>query len=163
MSTIIPAEIERFVIPREVLADTRELLREPGEEGLEAIVLWLGTATPAEARVLLAHRPHQIAFRSEHGVGVEVPQGALSELISALPERVFVLARLHSHPTRPYHSPVDDDNLLIAHQGAISIVVPDFARDPIELERCSVNRLDVEVGWQELSAEEVQERFLVDG
>ena len=90
-----------------------------------------------------------------------MPQDALAELISALPEGTAILARVHSHPGKAYHSDLDDTNMLIAHQGAISIVVPDFARETVRLDRCSMNVLDHETGWRELSRRQVQERFEV--
>lgn len=159
---IVPPTLRRFTLPASVLADSAVLLRESGRDGFEAIVVWVGRPLDGErAEILGAMRPRQIARRSELGVSVEVPPDALSELIEALPAETAILARLHTHPGRPYHSDLDDTNMLIAHQGAISIVVPDFAAEPIELSRCSVNILDHEQGWRELGSAEVARRFIV--
>ena len=160
--TVIPPDLQHIEVPRRVLDETRELLAELGDEGLESTVLWVGRVIgPQTAGVLGAVRPRQVAYRGEDGLAVEVPQDALSELISALPEGVFVLARVHSHPGAAYHSQLDDTNMLIAHEGAISIVVPDFAREPIDLARCSVNELRHDKGWVELGAATVRERLRV--
>lgn len=154
--------LKSYLIPEKILMVSRELLAEPGEEGLEAAVLWLGTERRGgEVEILAAHMPEQIAYRSSEGVAVTVVEEALSALIGALPEGIFVPARLHTHPGRAYHSSTDDANMLLSHRGAISIVVPDFARRPIELPRCSVNELDSGHRWRELSGTEVEERFLV--
>jgi hypothetical protein len=51
--------------------------------------------------------------------------------------------------------------MIIGHPGAISIVVPDFAAEAIELVRCSVNELQRDGSWRELGADEVRERFEV--
>jgi hypothetical protein len=159
---IVPPTLRRFSVPGRVLEDTRALLAEPGEDGLECIVVWIGRPRDAEtADVLWALRPRQIAYRSDEGLAVEVPPEALLELISGLPEDTAILVRVHTHPTDAYHSPLDDTNMLISHQGAVSIVVPWFAREPIMLDRCSVNVLDHGRGWHELSPSEVQERFEV--
>lgn len=145
-----------------MLEQTREFLLERGEHGVEGAVLWLGEIIDDEtASVLAAFVPEQIARRSELGVSVEVTKEGLTRLISQLPDGIFVLIRVHSHPTGAYHSDLDDDNMLISHEGAISIVVPDYAEGPIELGRCSVNELRHDQGWRELDAAEVTERFRV--
>ncbi|MEA2372640.1 MAG: hypothetical protein QOH12_3034 [Solirubrobacteraceae bacterium] len=160
--TTIPGRLRRLDVPAEVLTETQELLREAGTEGLESTVLWLGRlVTSAVAEVLVVVRPRQVAYRTHEGVGVEVPEDALFELIAALPDGIVVLARVHTHPGTAYHSEVDDTNMLIAHDGAISIVVPDFARARIDLERCSVNELRHGEGWVELDAGAVRERLRV--
>lgn len=135
--TRLPRTLSRYIVPAQALTETRELLRGPGIDGLEAVVVWVGTVVDdSTAQIIAAVRPGQIAYRSGEGCAVEVPPQALSQLISALPTGFFVLARLHTHPGVAYHSEIDDTNMLISHQGAISIVVPDFARDPLDLRRC---------------------------
>jgi hypothetical protein len=159
---ILPHDLCSYVVPRMVLADSRCYLAGPGRRGFEAVVVWIGRPLGAgRAEVLAAIRPAQEAIRTEDGVSVRIPPDAISELISALPEGTAVLARLHTHPAEAYHSLLDDTNMLLAHRGAISIVVPDFARAPIELGRCSVNVLEDQCGWRELSTAEVAERFEV--
>jgi hypothetical protein len=51
--------------------------------------------------------------------------------------------------------------MIIAHVGAISVVVPDFARDPIDLRNCSVNELGRDGSWREFPPSEVTARFRV--
>ena len=160
--TRVPPTLRRFLIPSSVLTDSQQLLRERGELGLEAVVVWIGEVVNATtAHILAAVRPGQIAYRSEEGCAVEVPPEALSELVAALPRGFFVLARLHTHPGVAYHSEVDDTNMLISHDRAISIVVPRFARAELDLSSCSVNELRHGRGWVELSPAEVAERFEV--
>ena len=158
----VPPTLSTYTIPHRVLEDTRDLLREPGLQGFEAVVLWVGTVDDeTSATVRAAVRPGQTAVRGDQGCAVEVPPEALSALISALPPEVFVLARIHTHPGEAYHSPVDDTNMLIAHEGAVSIVVPDFATAPLDLHACSVNELRSASGWRELNGDEVHRRFLI--
>jgi hypothetical protein len=158
--TMVPPTLRRYVLAPSVLEDTYQLLHERGQQGLEAVVVWIGGIVDSEnAKIVGVIRPGQVAYAGEDGCAVEVPPDALSELISMLPEDLFVLARVHTHPGAAYHSPVDDTNMLISHNGAISIVVPNFAQEPVRLENCSVNVLRHGIGWVELPAAEVAERF----
>jgi len=160
--TMVPATLRRYLLAPGVLDDTHAMLRESGARGLEAVVVWIGgVIDPQTARIVGALRPGQIAYAGEDGCAVEVPPDALSELISLLPPELFVLARVHTHPSEAYHSPVDDQNMLISHNGAISVVVPNFALEPIDLAACSVNELRHGIGWVELPPDDVAERFVV--
>jgi hypothetical protein len=151
-----------FRVPPHVLEESRLLLAEPGLEGLEAVVLWIGRQQSENlVEILSVHMPEQLAVRTELGVAVTVLEDALSALIAALPAGMFVPARLHTHPSGAYHSSTDDDNMLLSHRGAISIVVPNFACEQIELARCSVNELDHRHRWRELNRREVDVRFMV--
>jgi hypothetical protein len=151
-----------YVIPRQVLDDTRQLLAPSRRNQVEGVVVWWGRMLHGDlARVETAFRPRQRARRSAWGLSVEVPREGITEMISLVPSGVSVLVRLHTHGTVAYHSDTDDHNMLIAHQGAISVVIPFFAREPIELASCSVNMLDHARGWVELSGDEVARRFEV--
>lgn len=159
---VIPPSLRNYLIPQHALDETRDFLRERGEKGVEGVVLWLGEVIDdMTATVLGAYVPEQIARISELGVSVEVTQEGLTRLISRLPEGVFVVIRVHSHPSDAYHSDLDDQNMLISHANAISIVVPFFAESPIVLEECSINELHHNEGWVELGDDEVARRFRV--
>lgn len=158
--TILPPTLRFYILAPNVLEDTYQLLHERGQQGLEAVVVWVGGVIDTEtAKIVGVIRPGQVAYAGDNGCAVEVPPDALSELISLLPENLFVLARVHTHPGAAYHSNVDDTNMLISHNGAISIVVPNFAQEPVRLETCSVNELRHGSGWAELTTAEVAERF----
>ncbi|GEM_PF-1173044 len=160
---VVPPTIDRWVVPRTVLDETRTLLASPGEEGCEAVVLWLGwVASPREARVTLAFPPRQIAYRTEAGLAVEIPVEEWTALALQLPPGAFVLAKVHTHAGEAYHSEVDAANPYLSHEGAVAITVPNFARDPLtDLTTCSVNvRRDRQ--WQELGEAEVREIFTIE-
>lgn len=153
---------EEFFVPRHVVELSQPLLAEPGLEGYEAVVVWVGRLRGEKSvDIVEVIRPAQIAKRSSMGCSVEIPPEALTDLIRVLEEGCFIAARLHTHPSEAYHSELDDTNMLISHAGAMSIVVPFFARDPISLKRCSVNELTRDAGWVELPPDEVKERFRV--
>jgi len=151
-----------YLVPQAVLDATYHSLRAAGDERLEGVVLWIGTRHFGSAVEIVTELvPPQIAYRSQDGVAVQIPDEAIAEIIAAVPAGFAVVARVHSHPGAAYHSPADDHNALLSHHGAVSIVVPDFARDPVHLDSCSVNERDAEHRWRELSADETLRRFQV--
>lgn len=151
------------MVPQYVLDDTRTLLAGPGEEGCEAVVLWLGwVASDHEARVTVAFPPRQVAYQTKSGLAVEIPVEEWTALALRLPRGVFVLAKVHTHAGAAYHSEVDAANPYLSHEAAVAITVANFARDPLtDLAGCSVNvRRDRR--WQELSEAEVREAFIIE-
>ncbi len=107
-----------------------------------------------------AIRPYQVARRGFVGCSVEVPPEGLFDLIRALGPSERVVVRLHSHPGDAFHSDLDDTNMLISHDGAISVVVPYFARDDLRLTDCAVFELR-EGQWVELCRDEISRGFII--
>ena len=153
-----------IVVPAGVLEETQAFLAECGREHYEGVVLWVGVVDLEDRGSIVRELiPRQYGYRSpEGGVAVQVPDDEIAAILTALPPRLLILCRVHSHPHRAYHSETDDLNRLLSHVGAISIVVPDFARSPIVLSECSINELDEAHRWRELDADEVLQRFVVD-
>jgi proteasome lid subunit RPN8/RPN11 len=160
---VLPPTITNFLLDPGMVGRTQTFLRERGQRGFEATALWIGRALDeVTGHAIVEVVPSQIARQDVLGqVSVEVPPEAISELLTMVPEDLYVLIRVHSHPGEAYHSATDDRNMLISHQGAISIVVPDFGSGPFDLGRCSVNRLDHSEGWVQLSRQDVLDRFTV--
>lgn len=150
-----------YTIPSSVITNSRETLLIAGREGLEGVVLWIGERHATHVEILSEYVPRQIAYRSDHGVAVQIPDEEIALIIARLPEGLAVACRVHSHPGEAYHSSTDDLNALLSHAGAISIVVAHFARDEIRLEHCSVNELGQDFRWRELPARETRQRFRV--
>jgi hypothetical protein len=44
-------------------------------------------------------------------------------------DRLMIAAQVHSHPKEAFHSFADDEGAFIRHLGALSFVIPYFARD----------------------------------
>jgi hypothetical protein len=149
-----------FRVNHSVVDETGEALAEIGRHGVEGVVVWIGReAVDGEVEILRAVVPTQVAFRSEDGLAVMIPDWAVSELIHDLEEGTFIPIRVHSHPCDAYHSSTDDLNRLLSHRGAISIVVPNFARSRMTLTDCSINELGDDFRWRQLPASEVARRF----
>ncbi len=151
--------IQRYVTPQMVLNDCRTFLQERGREGCEGTGLLAGYKLATHVRVSRFIAPEQRCIKSAFGVSVELTEQAHHTLIDLLlPDERFY-ARIHSHPRRAYHSEMDDGNGVLTHQGAISIVVPFFARDPILLPHCAIYRLKHGSGWLQLDVAEVTDLF----
>jgi len=151
------ASAERLTIPRAVVEETAEALREYGEHGCEGLVLWVGRivdkGTVTDARVTHCVVPPQRSIRSEDGVGYFVSSETLFELNRVLSERQLrLLAQVHSHPTDAYHSSTDDRYAIVTAQGGFSIVVPDFGKHAEDPKTWAAYRLGPD-GWTPLTAD----------
>lgn len=152
-----------FTVPATVLDATAALLYETGVSGFEGSAVWIGTVDdPATGIVMRPFRPEQVTYATPSGLGVEVTEDGLTGLISSLTAGELVLARLHTHGTGDVrHSDVDDRNLIVAHPGAISIVVPHFAAAGVDLRRCGVHILGTDHRWRRMSPTETERRFRI--
>jgi hypothetical protein len=75
--------------------------------------------------------------------------------------RMQRLAQVHTHPSAWVgHSPWDDQRAYSQAVGAISIVLPDFARNRPTLELAGVH-LRIRNGWRQLSEQEKAQRLRV--
>ncbi len=125
-------DVSRFVIPSAILDTTVQVLIEAGRDGDEAFVLWSGVLEDGGTRLrfTIATRPEQEPMVTPDGLLVVVPGTALAEVNLACYRRGEILAgQVHSHPTDAYHSTTDNHYPLVTLLGALSLVIPDFARD----------------------------------
>lgn len=143
--------IRTYIIPKTILLDTVSFLQQVGREGFEGFVLWGAVrleASQIEFRSALI--PRQRASQTEHGLLVTVEGQSLFEVNRALYDRGELLgAQVHSHPTDAYHSSTDDQYPMVTLMGALSLVVPDFARNaPGDLDRWACYRLSRRSRWE---------------
>lgn len=126
--------IKTFVVPADVVLGTAEFLREVGQRGAEGFVLWCGRKeTVDQFRFTSAYIPEQRAYKTEHGLLVVVEGEALFRMNKQLYERGEILGgQVHTHPTSAYHSDTDDHYPLVTLIGALSLVIPNFAREAPE-------------------------------
>lgn len=144
-------DVKTFVVPIDVIEETIAFLRKVGSAGYEGFVLWGGQRESNEVfRFRSTCIPEQRASRTESGLVVYVEGAALFAVNKTLFERGEVLgAQVHSHPTNAYHSELDDAYPLATLTGAISLVVPDFARNaPADIDAWAWYRLQPDNSWQ---------------
>jgi biotin carboxylase len=91
----------------------------------ECVVLFLGRRVGATIEVVDVVRPQQ-----EAGLDFfHIPPQAMRRLFNKLRKnRLMVAAQAHTHPARAFHSEADDHWAIIRHHGALSIVLPYFAK-----------------------------------
>jgi len=146
-----------LIVPKSIVEETLQYLLRGGERNCETVVLWLGRrGGPAE--------PVEQVYRPDQEVDVDyfrIPSEAVRTLMGHLRlNRLQVLCQVHSHPGEAFHSKADDKWAIVRHVGALSLVVPYFARRttlPTFFEDTATYKLDQEDRWIEVPTEQVLE------
>ena len=111
-----------LVIPVSLLEESRLFFEERGAMGCEGTAMIMSGPDGVGHRLVI---PDQRATPVPY-CSVEVTRQGKFELLAALgPEDIYV-SRIDSHPGLAFHSPTDNANPAITHEGALSIVVPFF-------------------------------------
>lgn len=146
------ANLTRVVVPRDLFEYGHSLLREIGSDGAEGLILWAGTVNEDLFRVEAVLQPAQRCVRAHEGLCVLVDGPELHRIgVWLYQRRLRLIAQLHSHPAEAYHSATDDAIPIVATEGGLSLVVPDFARGNARLDSYATYRLDGAGRWRELS------------
>ena len=144
-----------LLVPTEIVARTIDILRRGGAAECEAVVLWLGSGARGAERIAEAYRPDQIADKDFF----RIPPAAMKDLMGHLRRtRLHVVAQVHSHPGRAFHSEADDEWAIVRHRGALSLVVPRFGAGTTVvnfMDQTAIHRLSDEDRWLEVRDEEV--------
>lgn len=139
-------DVSEFIITPELLNKTTQQLRSYGQKGMEARVLWAGQPyTQNGIRITDSILPEQKVTPTE--TVVEHPEilRICRELYDL--DKILV-AQIHTHPKGAFHSKIDDDQPITTQFGSLSIVVPNYARDPPNgLDHWAIYRLDPD-GWR---------------
>jgi hypothetical protein len=134
--------IQRFRVPRNIVAQSERSLLKAGKDGYELFVLWTGRRSGDVFEVLKAHVPRQTASKTKRGLLVRVEGEALHKLNVWLYENEQELAvQIHAHPTDAYHSETDDTYPIVTTAGGMSIVAADFCRDGLLTDDSALYRL----------------------
>src|SRR5437016_2582618 len=99
------------------------LFRDAGER--ECVLLWLGRREKGVEKIVDVYRPEQIGTVDYF----EIPRNAMAALMTRLRvDGLYVVSQVHTHPEEAFHSHADDRWAIVRHVGALSIVLPRFAR-----------------------------------
>jgi hypothetical protein len=144
-------DVTRFLLDEDVILRTIAFLREVGQAGNEGFVLWSGTfEDPRTFHFRTSIIPAQEAHTTATGLLVVVPGAELFVVNRDVHSRGEVLAaQVHSHPTDAYHSTTDDRYPLVTLVGALSVVIPNFARNaPADVAEWAWLRLSAHGTWE---------------
>jgi hypothetical protein len=152
------------LIPFEVVSTTQSYLKELGSKYLEGIAYWTGLFKKSEAIVRSVIFPADYANGSTGGcsfssVNLETAFKVGNEIHK---RKECLLLQLHTHPFEAFHSYMDN-NYPISHRvGFISIVIPHFARLPMEdRSTWKVYEYKGKGKWRSLGKREVIKKFLI--
>lgn len=147
--------ITRVIMPYECICRAYDHMRRAGQQGMEGVAVFAGKENEEIFKIEQVIVPQQKAMSLEDGLLYSVDGNELHRINLWLYEnKMSLIAQIHSHPSRAYHSSTDDDYPIIATIGGLSIVVPDFASRPIHLSTWAVYRLSGQNKWVELSPTE---------
>ena len=156
--------ISKIIIPLECIQKAYELMKYAGENRVEGVALFAGYEKDNEFYISQTIIPKQTAYRLELGLLYAVDGDELHRINVWLYENnLSIIAQIHSHPNEAYHSDTDDAYPIVATKGGISIVVPRFAVDPIDINNWAVYRLSSENDWIELSYSEIKKIIQIGG
>ncbi|MDQ4123242.1 MAG: hypothetical protein M3209_17535 [Acidobacteriota bacterium] len=126
-------------ITENLLERTRVLLASFAEKGgSEGVVYWFGFELGEAAVVTTLVVPDA---DTSWGCIRTSPQANAQALFAIVGTPLMLLGQAHSHPgSGVKHSPTDDRETFASFEGAISVVVPNYGREQINLETCGIHR-----------------------
>lgn len=144
--------INKVIMPLDCIKKAYEHMRRAGQVYVEGVALFAGKEQGSIFTITETIIPEQEALRLEEGLLYLVDGDELHRINVWLYEHgLSIMVQIHSHPRDAYHSATDDTYPIVATVGGLSIVVPDFARGPIEIDTWAVYRLMPNGDWIDLS------------
>lgn len=111
-----------------------------GPEASEGIVYWFGFDTAEASVVTTLMVPDAVA---SWGCISTSAEANAEVLLSVVGTPLILIGQAHSHPGSDVrHSPIDDRQTFPRFEGAISVVVPYFARRRVDLLKCGIHRFN---------------------
>ncbi|HEX8247427.1 MAG TPA: hypothetical protein VF599_04525 [Pyrinomonadaceae bacterium] len=131
--------ISTVYITENLLERTRELLASFARNSRsEGVVYWFGFEFEQAAVVTTLVVPDA---DTSWGCIRTTPKANAQALSVIVGTPLILLGQAHSHPGAGVrHSPTDDTETFASFDGAISVVVPNFGREEINLQTCGIHR-----------------------
>jgi len=114
----------KIIVSGTLVGKTLELLQVAGRASHEKMVLWFGQRETNGVEIRELYLPRQTTSK----ISIRISAKGMREILDKVrSSRLMVAAQVHSHPEGAFHSYSDDCLAIPRHEGAISLVLPDFA------------------------------------
>lgn len=148
-------------INRGGIENTLTFLKTAGKQNLECVVLWLAKKDGDFLNINNVYLPEQtVSIESFH-----ISRISMEMILRFLREsRLRVAAQVHTHPESAFHSQADDKWSIVRHVGALSLVLPYFAKGITPdnfAEHAIVYRLGEDNNWGKLAKDKVSSHYRI--
>jgi hypothetical protein len=127
-------------VPAAIIQATFERFIACGRGRHECITLWIGEK---QTEVTALIHPMHASSRGSY----ELDGAWLNEFWQELGKRrTSIIAQIHTHPGRAFHSDTDDDGAIAVHAGFLSIVIPHFGSSRSLVGGCAYEMTNS--GWE---------------
>lgn len=145
-----------YRLPRRMIDETFATFRSCGAGKRECQLYWASSWSEPCALTHVAHPKHKSTFS-----GLSLDGAWINAFWLELADRgLGVRVQVHTHPAEAFHSATDDAFPLIHEAGFLSLVIPDFALEPVGFERAYLTEIQSDGSWKQAP---IGARFLVDG
>lgn len=143
------SKISTIDIPIRCVKEVYGHLRKVGIQRFEGVALWAGVATGESSfEVTTTIIPKQTSYNHEHGLLYTVDGDELYKInVWLYQNKLTLISQIHSHPGAAYHSDTDDAFPIVAVNGGLSVVIPNFGFDDFSLDTWAVYRLIPDNRW----------------
>jgi Prokaryotic homologs of the JAB domain len=156
-------DVEKVVVKRRDAQIVHKHLRDVGRQGYEGLGLWVGRQNGPVFQVDQAVIPAQRHIRTADGVCVITGAEELHRInVWLYRNGLSLIAQIHSHPGRAYHSSTDDEFAVATTVGCFSLVVPDFASGVFDIGRLASYRLDGSGHWREIAPSRAAQTIVIE-
>lgn len=154
--------LKRIFLPLNCVVEAYTHMRRNGAYLLEGVALFSGTVSNQSFYVERTIIPKQNAVRLEYGLMYSVESEELHRIqVDLHNNKLALISQIHSHPSQAYHSEMDDRFPIVTKVGSLSIVVPNFAMDDIQIANWAVYRLSRQVVWEKLDLKTISELIAI--
>jgi hypothetical protein len=147
--------VNPLLVGNAIVAATLAPLQAAGRLRKECVVLWLGSRENGLVRIAEVVVPEHEAAADQF----YIPRQSILALIELVGSRgLTIAAQVHSHPREAFHSLADDQWAMVRHVGALSLVIPWFARRTTPQSfwtDTAVFSLSAKNTWDELTPDQV--------
>lgn len=174
---------EGNIVPEYIINQTLKYVQFWGEKKQEVLLFWAGIKNEESTYVTSciypkAHplyvtidgnpcpttnppNPAYIQHMHEPIINLGITEAA--KVISEARKRnLTIIAQVHSHEHKAYHSPIDEQNPFDTSEGFLSVVIPEYGKQHANLVKsCAIYRCGANGKFRQLSSQEIDEAIKV--